>query len=764
MTYEFEVEGVECLDCAREIERVIKGLPGVSEARLSFETGRLKVEAGDGFNPFSVVEKMDSLGYRAREVGLMRTSFFVEGMDCQDEVRIIERKLKALRGVVDYRADPLQGTLEVLYDPSLLSQRDIVRSIAETGMRPRVERKAREEVEPWWKDRKILFLVACGVLTLVAFILHRAGLPERITVLFYLLAVVVGIYYPAKMGLASVKTFTLNIYTLLVVAVAGALGLALWEEAAVLVFVYSLGAVLETYSTSKARKALIALMELAPREAMVKRDGEEIRIPVEEVKIGDIVVIRPGEKVPLDGVVVGGYSSIDESPITGESIPVEKKEGDQVFAGSVNRTGSLEIRVTKPSTDTTLARIIHSVEEAQARKSRYQRFGERFGRYYTPLTFALALLVATVPPLFFDQPFSVWFYRSLVLLVVSCSCGLALSVPVAVVSAISNAARQGILIKGGAYLEAASGLDVIAFDKTGTLTLGSPKVCDVVALNGREEEILRMAASIEARSEHHLGEAIVREAKERGLTLEEVRDFQALPGKGVKATVDGETYIIGSERLFREDALSEEVRSRMEALREEGKTTVLFGREDEVLGIIAVRDQVRPQAKEAVERLKEMGYRIAMLTGDNPTTARAVAMELGIEDYRAGLLPEDKIRIVKEIKEGLGKVAFVGDGVNDAPAMAEADIGIAMGACGTDVAIETGDIVLMSDDLLKVPFVFELSKRSIRNIKQNIVASLAIVAFLVPAALAGAIGLVPGLLINESSAIVVISNGLRLLR
>lgn len=334
----------------------------------------------------------------------------------------------------------------------------------------------------------------------------------------------------------------------------------------------------------------------------------------------------------------------------------------------------------------------------------------------------------------------------------------------AVVSAISNAARQGILIKGGAYLEAASGLDVIAFDKTGTLTLGSPKVSDIIAFNGTEDGILRMAASIEARSEHHLGEAIVREAKERGLPLYEVEGFEALPGMGVKATIGGQTYLIGSERLFREDAISEDVKGRVEALQGEGKTTVLVGREDKVFGVLAVRDQVRPQAREAVDRLKGMGYRIVMLTGDNPITARAVAMELGIEDYKAGLMPEDKIGIVKEIKGSLGKVAFVGDGVNDAPAMAEADIGIAMGACGTDVAIETGDIVLMSDDLLKVPFIFELSKRSIKNIKENIAASLAIVAFLVPAALIGAIGLVPGLLINESSAILVISNGLRLLK
>jgi len=695
----------------------------------------------------------------------LKTLFFVEGMDCEDEVRLIKKKMEVLKGILNYRVNLMQGTLEATYQPEFISQTDIIKAIAETGMRAQVKTKKGKSIKPWWYDKRVIFLIACGMLTLFAFIIHKLGASERMSSFLYLMALAVGIYYPARMGLVSVKSFTLNIYTLLVVAVAGALGLALWEEAAVLVFIYSLGALLETYSTNKARRAIVALMELVPKQALVKKNNSEVFLPVEEVRINDTIIIRPGEKIPLDGIVSGGYSSVDESPITGESIPVEKKKGDDVFAGSINKTGSLQVKVTKLSKDTTLARIIHSVEEAQARKSRYQRFGERFGKYYTPLTFALAIFVAVVPPLLFNQPFSVWFYRALVLLVVSCSCGLALSVPVAVASAISNAARAGILIKGGAYLESASELKIIAFDKTGTLTLGNPKLYDIIPFNNRtKEEILRLAASVESRSEHPLAEAILREAKEKELSLYEIEEFEAIPGKGVKARINEQIYIIGSERPFPQAKFNDEMKTIMENLQNEGKTTVLIGTEEEIIGILGVMDQIRPQAKETINMLKKSGYRIVMLTGDNPLTAKAVARSLCIDEYRAGLLPQDKIEIVKEIKKSYGKVAFVGDGVNDAPAMAEADIGIAMGACGTDVAIETGDIVLMSDDLSKIPFALNLSKRSMNNIRQNIVASLAIVAFLIPSALSGLVSLVPGLLINEFSALIVISNGLRLLR
>jgi Cd2+/Zn2+-exporting ATPase len=406
------------------------------------------------------------------------------------------------------------------------------------------------------------------------------------------------------------------------------------------------------------------------------------------------------------------------------------------------------------------------VEEAQARKSSYQRFGEQFGKYYTPAMFLLALLVTAVPPVFLAQPFSPWFYRGLVLLVVSCSCGLALSVPVAVVAAIANAARRGVLYKGGACLEAASKVRAFAFDKTGTLTLGQPVVTDFLPADSSDgREVLSIAAAVESRSEHPLAEAILRRAREEDLPARPVSEFEAMPGLGAKANIDGTSYRVGSLRLF-ERLLSSDptTAQKVAALESEGKTTVLVGTEDRILGIIAVADQMRNETPAAVESLKAIGLRpIVMLTGDGELTAKAVAQRAGVDEYRAGLLPEEKVAAIRELRSRFGNVAMVGDGVNDAPAMAEADVGIAMGAAGTDVAIETADIALMSDDLLRLPYALALSRHAVNNIKQNIAASIAIVAFLVPAALIGWVSLVPGLLLNEVSALVVILNALRLL-
>ncbi|MCR4322367.1 MAG: cation-translocating P-type ATPase, partial [Candidatus Brocadiaceae bacterium] len=502
-----------------------------------------------------------------------------------------------------------------------------------------------------------------------------------------------------------------------------------------------------------------------------------------------------GEKIPLDGKVLKGYSSVDQSPITGESIPVEKKEGDEVFAGTLNQRGVLEVVVTKLSKDTTLAKIIHLVEAAQARKSSYQRFGERFGKYYTPSMFALAFAVAVVPPLLIGG-FSYWFYRGLVMLVVSCSCGIALSVPVAVIAAIGNAARHGVLIKGGIYLELAEKLKVIAFDKTGTITIGKPAVTDTIPMNNqREETILQLAASIESHSEHPLGETIVSYAKERGLNLQTVDTFESLPGMGVKARIGICEYFIGNKRLFlqlltpgaascnqlttpvsppsqggdegevKNPQKIDKILAQISELEKQGKTVVLLGSEKGILGIIAVADKVRMEAKNVIQTLKKRGIeRVIMLTGDNEGTAETIAREVGVDEHYAKLLPEDKVAAVKKLKEKYSYIAMVGDGVNDAPAMAEANAGIAMGAAGTDIAIETSDIVLMSDDLTKIPYIITLSRRAVRNIRQNIIVSLLIIAFLVPAAVCGWIDLVPGLLINEIGGLIVIANGLRLLR
>lgn len=691
----------------------------------------------------------------------------VEGMDCADEVALIEKKFKGLEGVVSWRPDLMTQQLTVTFDPAAVSREAIIKAVAQTGMKASVAvARATWQAVPWWKQAQLVCLAACGALFAAALILEMVLGGDYIPESIYAASVAVGAYYPARMGLKALLTGMLNIRLLMVCGAAGAIALGHWEEAAMLVFIYSLGDVLEAYAVGKARGSIRALMELVPKEALLRREGQEVVAAVESVRLEDIIIVRPGEKVPLDGTVTAGASAVDQSSITGESMPVTKGVGDQVFAGTINQRGAMEVRVTHLAQDTTLARIIHSVEEAQARKSSYQRFGEQFGKYYTPAMFLLALLVTAGPPLLLSQPFSPWFYRGLVLLVVSCSCGLALSVPVAVVAAVANGARRGILYKGGAVLEAASRIRAIAFDKTGTLTIGQPVVTDVLPINSvPAENVLSVAASVESRSEHPLAEAILRHARERNVPPGVVTEFEALPGLGAVASLDGRRYQVGNQRLF-QHALSgaSEVRRMVEELESAGKTTVLVGAEDHLLGVVAVADQLRREAPAAVAALKMAGIRhIVMLTGDNERTAQAVADRAGVDEFRSGLLPEEKVEAVRRLRERYGSVAMVGDGVNDAPAMAEADVGIAMGAAGTDVAIETADIALMSDDLLRLPYALALSRRAVNNIKQNIFASLAIVAVLVPTALAGWIGLVPGLLLNEVGALIVILNALRLL-
>lgn len=690
----------------------------------------------------------------------------VEGMDCQDEVQVIEKKLKALAGIKDFEIYLETQRVKVAYDPSLTSIQHIIKSIAETGLKASLVGESESKII-WWREKRIIALFTSGLLTLTAFSLERSGWEGMLSVALYSLAIVIGGYYPGRMAFSALKTLTLNIRTLMVTGAIGAVILGLWEEAALLVFIYLLGDILEIYTVSKSRGALRMLMELVPKEALVRRDSQDMVLPVDMVKVSDKIIIRPGEKIPLDGMVIKGYSSVDQSPITGESIPVEKKEGDEVFAGTFNQRGTLEVFVTKLSKDTTLAKIIHSVEEAHARKSVYQRFGERFGKYYTPIMFVLAFIVAIVPS-FIWGGFSYWFYRGLVVLVVSCSCGIALSIPVAIAATVGNAARHGILVKGGIYLEIAEKLRAVAFDKTGTITLGKPFVTNIISLNGQKEDtILKLAASVESYSEHPLGETIVSKAKERGLHLQVLDTFESLPGMGARAKIGDCEYFLGNKRLFSEYAIPvDKVLARLSELEEEGKTVVLLGSREKPLGIIAVADRVRPEAKEVIQLLKRnVGIeKVIMITGDNEGTAAVIAREVGIDEYYARLLPEDKVTTVKKLKEKYQYIAMVGDGVNDAPAMAVSDIGIAMGAAGTDIAIETSDFVLMSDDLKKIPYIIELSQWAIKNIYQNVIISLLIIAVLVPLAVSGQINLVPGLLINEIGGLLVIANGLRLLK
>lgn len=766
----FRIKGLDCADCASELEKVISRLDGVRSAEVSVATARLEVtrEPGTELEWERVEKTIASLGYSLEnDESTSTVTLNVEGMDCQDEAGLIEKKLKSLPGVLEFDIYLMTESLRVSYSPALQSASDLIKAIAETGMRASLAREKRERKVSWWRERRQgLSLCLCGFLVAVGFVLelfHVPGIGARIA---FGLAIASGIYYPAKMGLLALKNLTLNIRLLMVIGAAGAIALGLWEEAALLVFVYSLGDVLEAYAMDRARGAIKALVDLLPREALVLRNGDEIVLPTAEIDVGDTIIVRPGEYIPLDGVVISGRSYVDQSAITGEPMPAEIQAGNEVFAGTVNQRGALEVNVTKKSTDTTLARIIYSVEEAQAKKSSYQRFGERFGKYYTPLMALLGAGVAIIPPLL-GASWSQSIYRGLVVIVVSCSCGLALSVPVSVVSATAKAARSGVLFKGGAYLEVAREVKAVVFDKTGTLTIGRPSVTDVIALDSVPEAgLLSLAGAIESRSEHPLAEAIVRKAKENGASLENgLEEFEALPGFGARAGVKGETFYAGNTRLFESRGIETGPSSGLAAgLEEDGKTVVMIGDERRVMGIIAVADILRPEAAESVSMLKKMGLATIMLTGDNQGTARAIASRAGIDEYEAQLLPEDKVAAVERIREKYGKVAMVGDGINDAPAMAASDLGIAMGAAGTAIARETGDVVLGSDDLRKVAYALRVSGRTVRNIRMNVIASLLIVAFLVPAALAGLITLVPGLLLNEGSALLVIFNALRLQR
>jgi len=762
----FKIEGMDCADCAQKIEKAVSKIKGVASAQVFLASSKLVVKpATDELQVGEIVKTVELLGYKVeQEKTAQSIALYIEGMDCADEVAVIEKKFKSMTGMLDFEVNLASQKVEVTYDPSRLTSQDIIKFIAETGMKARLA-KPKTKARAWWQDFRVKLIAASGILLLVAFVLERLGLEHNIARFIYAASILVGGYYPAKMALAGLRARTLNIYTLLVIATIGAIALDFWDEAAMLVFVYTWGAILETYATERARGSLRLLMELVPREALVKRNGQELTLPVEEVQVGETIIVRPGEKVPLDGTIVAGSSSLDQAPITGESIPVSKAPGDTVFAASINQRGSLEIKVSKLSQDTTLARIIHSVERSEAKKSSYQHFAERFGRIYTPTMFGVALIVAVVPWLL-GQPFNPWFYRALVALVVSCSCGLALSVPISVLAAVSAAARKGVLIKGGADLEAAGSVDVVVFDKTGTLTIGLPRVTDVITLNGSTPSLLSVAASVESRSEHPLADAIMRKAREEGVEIAKLKEFESLTGLGARGTVDGNAYYVCNRRLC--DRMSiplGKAEKELVRLENEGKTAVLVLGHGEILGIIAVADQLRPEAKETIARLKKAGIKhTVMLTGDNEGTARAIASQAGIDEYRSQLLPEDKVAAVAELKRKYHRIAMVGDGVNDAPAMAAADVGIAMGAAGTDIALETADLALMSDDLSKIPYALGVSRKAMATIKQNVAASLAIVALVVTLALIGKIGLVPGLLINEGSALVVMVNGLRLLR
>jgi Cd2+/Zn2+-exporting ATPase len=628
------------------------------------------------------------------------------------------------------------------------------------------------EQETWW-ERWHLMAAAASTWVLLfsaAAIDHLTGLPHWLVLALYVGAYITGGTLAGWTALTDLRHLQVNVDLLMVAAAIGAATVNAWGEGAVLLALFSTSNALEHAALARTRNAVESLMDLSPDTAMVIRGGDEVRIATVHLQLGDRVVVRPGERVPVDGTVVEGRSEIDQSAITGESLPVRKESGDKVFAATINQRGHLVVEVTKLAHESTLAKIIAFVEEARDRKSDTERFAEAFEGKYTIGVIITATLVFLVPWLFFDTNTGDAFYRAMTLLVVASPCALVISTPASTLSALANAARNGVLFKGGNYLEIAGSIDTFAFDKTGTLTTGHQTVTDYVSVTDRvtDDELLAIAGAAERFSEHHVALAITNAARSRELELPEILDFEAVSGKGVMAVLADRQVWVGNDAMANDKNMAMGDANRLVAeFRSEGKSAVMVADELGPLGVIAVADTIRPEAKQAVAGLRAAGVkRIIMLTGDNQPVADAIAAELGIDDVRAELLPEQKVSVIQELVDADpdARVAMIGDGVNDAPALATATLGIAMGTSGTDVALETADVVLMGDDLRKLPFALELSRRTRRTIVQNLAFSLTVIAVLVTSALTIGIPLPVGVVGHEGSTIIVVLNGLRLLR
>jgi Cd2+/Zn2+-exporting ATPase len=688
--------------------------------------------------------------------------FRVEGMDCNEEVVILERRLRPLAGMEALSADLVGQRLHVSYDAAKLTTAAIVDAVGQTGMRMWLEHEGPGASGPDVRVRFWLTL-ASGAAILAA--LAVSGVSPGWSIALFLAATAAGGIFPARRAIVALRTRTIDINVLMVVAVCGAMALRQWFEGASVVFLFALAQWLEARTLERARQAIRALVELSPREAIVRRNGVEQRAPVETIAVGAEIVVRPGDKIPLDGRVLAGHGDVNEAPITGESLPVDKGPGDEVYAGTINGRGSLDLEVIRVGRDTRLARIIHLVEAAQARRAPVQSFVDRFARIYTPAVIALAAFVAVVPPLVSGGEAAPWIYRSLVLLVIACPCALVISTPVSIVAALSAAARNGVLIKGGAHLERLAEVRVVAFDKTGTLTRGEPRVDDVIASDGEQAaHVVRYAAAVESRSEHALARAITQRATELGLSLPAVQGFMSTPGRGAEARVDDHHVIVGSDAMLASHGIAVPPET-VESLRRRGATVVCVAADSRLIGLIAVADPLRETARETIEMLRSHGVRrVAMLTGDHAVTARAVAATLAIDEDHHGLMPDEKHARILAMRSDGGAVLMVGDGVNDAPALAAADVGVAMGAAASDAALETADIALMSGELLKLPYALRLARATVRNIKTNLVVSLALKAVFLVMAMTGSATLWMAVLADTGASVIVVANALRLLR
>lgn len=713
--------------------------------------------------------------------------FKIQGMDCAEEAALLRRALSPLL------EDERDLSFDVLHAKMILtgdrySTENVVKAVAGTGLKALPWQDTAQTAPPsaWWgrHGRTLVCAFSC-ILLAVAFVAHglQQGFYAAVAagegggtsypwaaVAAYAASIVLSASFFAPKAWVAVRYMRPDINLLVVIAAAGAVVLNNWFEAATVSLLFAFALLLESWSVGRARRAITKLMDLSPATARYRcpHDGDILEKPVDQIPLGANVLVRPGERIPLDGTVIQGSTSVNQAPITGESVPVYKQIGDPVFAGSVNNEGAFEFRVDKTSSDTTLARIIHMVEEAQSRRAVAEQWVESFARYYTPAMMIVAVAVAVLPPILLSASWSYWFYESLVVLLIACPCALVISTPVTIVAGLASAARHGVLIKGGAYLEIPARLRAVALDKTGTLTYGEPSVRRVVPFNGHTEaELLERAAAVESLSEHPLARAIVRHADDNGIAYESAGSYTTVPGKGAEATMDGRRFWVGNEAMAREfgNSTHAEVSVQAALYEERGNSVVMIGTDRHVCGLIALEDAIRPNTADAIRVLKRDGIEhVAMLTGDNHGTAEALASKAGVDEFHAEMLPQDKVHAVEALRQRFVHVAMVGDGINDAPAMAASSLGIAMGAAGADAAIETADVALMADDLTKVAWLIRHSRRTLRIVRQNVVLALGIKGVVMLLAICGVATLWLAVLSDMGASLLVIFNGLRLLR
>jgi Cd2+/Zn2+-exporting ATPase len=767
---------IENMDCPTEealIRKKLGSMNGVTG--LDFNLMQRTLVVSHRLDSLAPVEAaLRTIGMQAKRIETstdqVRTVLTIQEMDCPTEEGLIRGKLTGMDGVTGLDFNLMKRSLTVTHKPG--SQEAILAALQSIGFEAKVESEGTvDTVAPasplpstkWWP------LALSGVAAVLAEVVYwMNGGNHWAVIVLALFAIVTGGLPTYKKGWIALKNRNLNMNALMSVAVTGAMFIGHWPEAAMVMFLFALAEVIEAKSLDRARNAIRGLMDLAPETATVRQnDGSWMDMLAKNVPLSAIVRLRPGERIALDGVVTSGHSAVNQAPITGESLPVDKAVGDQVFAGTINETGSFEYRVTAEASNSTLARIIHAVESAQGSRAPTQRFVDQFARIYTPAVFAFAILVAVVPPLAFGAVWLDWIYKALVLLVIACPCALVISTPVTIVSGLAAAARKGILIKGGVYLEEGRKMVALALDKTGTITYGKPVQTDYIALSGDEKETRILAASLASRSDHPVSLAIAHAATESGLTLGEVSDFAAIPGRGVKGSIKGHLYQLGNHRLIEELGFcSGEIETQLSALESKGKTAVLLANQNGVLAIFAVADTVRETSRKAIASLHALGVKTLMLTGDNVHTAEAIAREVGIDEARGNLLPEDKLKTIESLLANGkgGKVGMVGDGINDAPALARADIGFAMGAAGTDTAIETADVALMDDDLRKIPSFVRLSRATAAILTQNIVLALGIKAVFLVLTFTGQTTMWMAVFADMGASLLVVFNGLRLLR